>query len=280
MTIAALKDAVGLLFRMPLLWIPGFIGGAFAAILWMTLFVSGAFFTSRLVVIFSLVLLFLLAGMLSVMKKNGGSFRELLDGGITYFFRLLLPELVIGFTLMIVFILCAITFSLLGQVPDAGLLIVLTLGIMIPSLMLTFFFDIAAVYEDKRVFESIQRSVLVVSDHMMEVLSYFIISALLCAGVVFTLMIAWEVLLFDKLRPLMDFTEAQREAFTPEQLIAQIGQDGLLVTALMVFLGILILLPLLYSYKACFYRAIAAGRTRIEQMTYGEYDSKGRWYKY
>jgi len=280
MTIAALRDAIGLLVRMPLLWIPGIIGGLFAAILWMTLFVSGAFFTSRLLVVFSLVLLFLVTGMLSVIKNNEGTMRTLLEGGITYFFRVLLPQLVIGFALMIIFILCTITFALLGQVPDVGLLTVLTLGIMIPTLMLTFFFDIAAVFEDRRVFESIQRSVLLVSDHIMEVLSFFIISALLCTGVVFTLMIAWEVILVDKLRPLMDFTDAQREAFTPEQLISMIGQGGLWVTAVIMFLGVLILLPLLSSYKACFFKIMAVSHRRIEQMTYGEYDSKGRWYKY
>jgi hypothetical protein len=280
MTIAALRDAIGLLFRMPLLWVPGIIGGIFAAILWMTLFVSGAFFTSRLLVIFSLVLLFLVTGMLLVIKNSEGTIRTLLEGGTTYFFRVLLPQLVIGFALMIVFILCTITFALLGQVPDIGLLTFLTLGIMIPTLMLTFFFDIAAVFEDRRVFESILRSVLLVSDNMMEVLSFFIISALLCAAVVLTLMITWEVILFEKLRPLMDFTDAQREAFTPDQLIAMIGQEGLWVTAVIVFLGVLILIPLLYSYKACFYKMIAAGHTRIEQLTYGEYDSKGRWYKY
>jgi hypothetical protein len=280
MVVAALRDAIGLLARIPLLWVPGIIGGIFAAVLWMTLFVSGAFFTGRLLIIFSLVLLLFTTGMLYVIRKDEGTCRTLFEGGINYYFRVLLPQLVIGFTLMIVFILCTITFALLGQAPDVGLLTILTLGIMIPTLVLTFFFDTVAVFEDRRIFESIQRSILLVSEHMLEVLSFFFVSALLCAGVIFTLMIVWEAILFDKLRPLMDFTDAQREAFTPEQLLAMIGQDGLWVTAVMIFLGLLILIPLLYSYKACLYKKMAGSGSRIEQMTYGEYDSKGRWYKY
>ena len=265
---------------MPLLWIPGIVGGAFAAIIWLTLFFSGAFFTSRLLIIFSLVLLFFTTGMLTVIRSNEATGRALLTGGITYYFRVLLPQIVIFSVLILVFILCTITFALLGLASDIGLLSALTFGIMMPTLMLTFFFDTAAVFEDRKVYESIQRSVLLVSNHMMEALGYFIVSALLCAGVIFGMMIVWEAILFDKLKPLMDFTDAQREAFTPDQLIAMIGQDGIWVTAIIIFIGVFILLPLLFSYKACFYKKMASRGVMIEQQTYGEYDSKGRWYKY
>jgi hypothetical protein len=275
-----LREAVRLLFRMPLLWIPGIVGGAFGAIIWLTLFFSGAFFTSRLLVIFALVMLFFTTGMLVVIRNNEATGRALLNGGMSYYFRVLLPQIVISSVLILVFILCTITFALLGLASDIGLLSALTFGIMMPTLMLTFFFDTAAVFEDRKVFESIQRSVLLVSNHMMEVLGYFVVSALLCAGVIFGLMIVWEVMLFDKLRPLMDFTDAQREAFTPDQLIAMIGQDGIWITAIILFIGVFILLPVLYSYKACFYKKMASRTVMIEQQTYGEYDSKGRWYKY
>jgi hypothetical protein len=280
MAITELREAIALLVRMPLLWIPGIFGGAFTAIVWLTLFVSGAFFTSRLLVIFSLVLLFLTTGMLSVIRKNETTVGALVEGGLTNYFRVLLPQLVIGFALLLVFILCTLTFALLGLASDIGLLVSLTFGIMIPTLMLTFFFDTAAVFEERRVFESIQRSVLLVSAHMMEVLSFFIISALLCAGVMFGLMIVWEAILFDKLKPIMDFTDSQRETFTPDQFLTMIGQDGMWVTAIILFIGVLILLPVLFSYKACFFKKMASGAITIEQQTYGEYDSKGRWYKY
>lgn len=280
MAIAELREAVALLVRMPLIWIPGIIGGACAAILWLTLFVSGAFFTSRLLVLFSLVLLFFITGMLAVIRNNEATGRALLVGGLTYYFRVLLPLLVIGFSLVLVFILCTIIFALLGSVAEIGLLISLTFVIMVPTLMLTCFFDTAAVFEDRRVFESIQRSILLVSGHVMEVLSFFMVSALLCAGVTLGLMIVWEAILFDKLKPIMDFTDAQREAFTPDQLFALIGQDGMWITAIILFIGVLILLPLLFSYKACFYKKMVSTAVKIEQQTNGEYDSKGRWYKY
>ncbi len=280
MVMAELREAVSLLVRMPLLFIPGIIGGGFAAIIWLTFFVSGAFFTSRLLVLFSLILLFFTTGMYAVIRDNKGTVRNLVIGGVNNYFRVLLPQIVIGFVLLLVFILCMIIFAILGLATDIALLTALAFGIMIPTLVLTFFFDTAAVFEDRRVFASIQRSVLLVSEHMKEVLSFFIVSALVCAGVIIGLMIVWEVLLFDKLRPIMDFTDTQREAFSPDQLITMIGPDGMWVTAGIVFTGILILLPLLGTYKACFYKKMASSSVKIEQQTYGEYDSKGRWYKY
>jgi hypothetical protein len=280
MALAELKEALALLVRIPVLWIPGIIGGAFAAITWLTLFISGAFFTGRLLLLFTLVLFVFTTGMVSVIRHDETTVRALVGGGLNYYFRVLLPQLVILFALLFVFILCTITVALLGLASDIGLVTFLAFGIMIPTLMLTFFSDMVAVFEEKRVFESIRRSVLLVSNHMMEVLSFFMVSALLWAGVIFGLMIVWEAILFAKLEPIRNFTEAQKEAFSPEQLLAMIGQDGIWVTAIILFTGVLILLPILHSYKACFYKKMAGSTVMIEQETSGEYDSKGRWYKY
>lgn len=280
MALAELREAVALLVHRPLLWIPGVIGGAFAAIIWLTLFVSGGFFTSRLLVIFSLVLLFFTTGMISLFRHDETTLGALVSGGWNYYFRVLLPQIVIGFIFMLILVLCTVIFALLGLASDIGLLFALTFGIMIPTLILTFFSDTAAVFEDRRVFASIQRSILLVSNHMKEVLSFFIVSALLSAGILFGMMMVWELILFEKLKPVMDYTDAQREAFTPDQLVAMIGQDGIWVTAVILFIGVLLLLPLLFSYKACFYKKIASNTVMIEQQSYGEYDSKGRWYKY
>jgi len=231
-------------------------------------------------VIFSLILLFFTTGMLSLFRHDETTPGALVSGGWNYYFRVLLPQIVIGFIFMLILVLCTVIFALLGLASDIGLLSALTFGIMIPTLILTFFSDTAAVFEDRRVFASIQRSILLVSNHMKEVLSFFIVSALLSAGILFGMMMVWELILFEKLKPVMDYTDAQREAFTPDQLVAMIGQDGIWVTAVILFIGVLLILPLLFSYKACFYKKIANNTLMIEQQSYGEYDSKGRWYKY
>jgi hypothetical protein len=52
------------------------------------------------------------------------------------------------------------------------------------------------------------------------------------------------------------------------------------ITAIIFFIGVFLLVPLLFTYKACFFRKLAHGTTVSSQETTGEYDSKGRWFKY
>ena len=63
----------------------------------------------------------------------------------------------------------------------------------------------------------------------------------------------WEAALYDKLEPLTHYTEAQIQAFTPDQLAALIGPDGTWITAGVLFIACLILVPVLFTYKACFF---------------------------
>jgi hypothetical protein len=280
MAFEELREAITLLKKSPLLLLPGAVGGIFIAILWLSVNISGAFFSSRLLVIFALIFIFFTTGMFAMIKTGEGRLSSMVKGGIQYYFRVLLPQMVIVFMVLLVFTLCMITFSLAGLASDIGLLTVLTFAIMIPTLILTSFFDTAAVFEDRHVFESIQRSIILVSTHMSAVISFFALWAGICAGILFGFMIIWEAILFDKLKPIMDFTDAQREAFTPDQLMAMIGTEGVWITALILFVAVFIIIPITYSFKAVFFKKIADSTIIIQQQTAGEYDSKGRWYKY
>jgi hypothetical protein len=279
MALESFRESLRLLGRMPLLWVPGILAGIFAAGLWLLLNATGPFFTSRLMVITTLILLVFVVGALVLIRDGSGDIQAMIHGGVKYYFRVLLPLLVICFTLVIIFFLLIVTFGLTGTTPDPEMVGLLTFCVMIPTLMLGFFFDMAAVFEDKKVFESIQRSILLVSTNMMEVISFYIISALAGFSIIFALMITWEIALYDKLEPLTRYNETQMQAITPEQLMGMIGPDGIWVTAVVLFIGCLVLLPLFISYKACFFKKLISGSVTIQQVT-GEYDSKGRWYKY
>jgi hypothetical protein len=280
MAIAELKEALILLKRMPLLWIPGIIGGLLAAALWVIFNLAGTFFASRLLVISGLVLLLFTTGMLVIIRNDEGDIRAMLAGGLKYYFRVLLPQLVIIFGVMIIVILAIITFGLFGATSDISMVTALSIGFMIPTVILTFFYDTAAVFEDRRVFESLQRSIQLVFSHINDVVAFLFIYAVIFFGIIFSLMLVWEALLFDKLEPITRFNETQLQAFTPEQLIAMIGPGGMWITAVIIFAGLFMLIPLFYSYKACIFKKLARGVIITQQPTTGEYDKKGRYYKY
>ena len=283
MAITELKEAIILLKRLPSLWIPGIVGGILAAALWVTFNLSGTFFASRLLVISGLVLLLFTTGMLVIIRDNEGDFRTMLAGGIRYYFRVLLPQLIIIFGLMFILTLVMVTFSLIGASSDISMVTALTFGFMIPTVLLTFFYDTAAVFEEKKVFESIRRSIHLVMTHINDVIAFLFVCAVIIIGIMVMLMIVWSmflgIFLYDKLEPI-SHNETQLQTFTSDQFIALIGPEGMWITAIILFIGVFLLVPLLYSYKACFFRKLARGATIIQQQTTGEYDSKGRWYKY
>jgi len=280
MAITELKEAISLLKRLPSLWIPGIVGGILTAALWITLIISGSFFAGRLLVIFGLVLLLFTTGLLVIIRNNDGDIRTLLNGGIRYYFRVLLPQLIIIFGVILIFTLVMVTFSLIGAPSDVGMVTALTIGFMIPIVILTFFYDTAAVFEERKVFDSIRRSIQLVMTHINDVIAFLFFCAAIIIGIIFLLMIIWEAFLYDKLEPITRYNETQLQTFTPEQLIAMIGPGGMWITAVILFVGVFLLLPLLYSFKACFFRKLIRGVPVTQQPTIGEFDSKGRWYKY
>jgi hypothetical protein len=279
MAIAELKEALTLVRRMPVLWIPGVAGGLLSAALWVTLNLYGTFFASRLMVISGLVLLIFTTGMLTIIRNGEGGLMALLAGGIRYYFRVLLPQVLIVSGIILIFILFTITFSLFG-ITDMGIGTALAIGFMIPTLLLTFFYDTAAIFEDRRVFDSIQRSIRLVFVHMNKVIAFLLIYVGIFIGIVFALTVVWEAFLYDKLEPISRYNETQLQSFNPDQLIAMIGPTGMWITAAILFTAVFLLLPILYSYKACFFKKLARGTIITQQPTTGEYDSKGRWYKY
>jgi hypothetical protein len=280
MAIAELKEAITLLRKIPSLWVPGIVGGILAAAVWVSLNISGTFFASRLLVISLLVLHLFTTGILVLIRDREGTTKTMLAGGIKYYFRVLLPLLVIVFCIMLVLTVVMVTVSLIGNTIDPAILSALAFGFMIPAVVLTFFYDAAAVFEDKKVFESVQRSAHVVMTRINEVIVFLLVGVVMTFLIVFTLMIVWEAFLFDKLEPITRYNETQLQAFTPDLFIGMIGPEGMWITALMLFIGVFLLVPVLYSYKACFFRSLAGNVVITQQPIAGEYDSKGRWYKY
>ncbi|MDO9549944.1 MAG: hypothetical protein Q7J03_03125 [Methanoregula sp.] len=292
MVLAELKEALGLLRRIPVLWAPGLVTGFLAAALWLIYNTENSFYATRLILICSLIAVFFITGSLAVIRNGSGSIRELFAGSIRYFFQVLLPLLVIIFCTIILIALIMITLSFGGEPANPEFVGIFSIIILIPVAFLTVFFDTAAVFEDRRIFDAIRRSIELVAAQSARVLKFYIISAAVSFVVTFSLMMVWEAALYDKLEPLSRFNETQIAAFTPEQLVGMIGTDGTVVTAICLFFGILVLLPILTTYKACFFRSLARGSPGsqgtqgsqgpipINQQETGEYDSKGRWYKY
>ncbi|MFA6362394.1 hypothetical protein [Methanoregula sp.] len=283
MVLKELQEAVRVVGHTPALWVSGIVAGLLGAVLWIMLNLSGTFFTSRLVIISGLVMGLFVAGTFGLLKKNETGAGTMVREGVRYYFRVLLPWLVIFFVLMLVFVVIMLgTILFTGGSTDYEAAGLCAIFFMVPTLFMAFFCDTAAVYEDLRVFSALRQSIVMVSRNTWKVLGFYVTCCALLFIDFFVFALVWEGLLFNKLEPLTHFNETQFATFTPDQLVTMIGPDGMWVTAAVIFFGVVFLVPLLLAFKATFYRSLIGSGSPtapVQQMT-GEFDSKGRWYKY
>jgi len=282
MVLTSLREAIGLLARKPTLWIAGIIMGLVTGASMLAEAYGGVFYTQPLMLFQFLLLPLLVGGVYGMIKTGAFSASVFLKEGMQHYFRILLPSLVITFAALLTVLLLAIPLLIMGLSAEAGGILGLTMvGVLVSFAFFTFFYDIAAVYEDRKVFDSIRRSVEIVIQHSGKVLLFFIVNVLVLFGIGFIALVAWTAIFADSFEPLTRMNSTELEGLMPQDIFDMIGMEGLWVTAVLYALIIMVITSVLYAYKACFFRRIAGETGAVETpQIQGEYDEKGRWYKY
>jgi hypothetical protein len=277
-----------LLLRNPSLWIAPFICALFGYFQISSAFgESGAFLSEKIGFLLLLAVPFFLAATYGCVKKDDYSIRSYLKEGVSGYFRVLIPGV---FLFLIAMILIVLAFVPLMTGGGELLPFIIIIILLVPFVLLTFFYDTAAIFEDKKVFESIKRSMELNGIKTAEVISFYAVVLLLLIIIGFGLMILWSGLLTDQLMPLVDMTESElnQVATDPEAFMAILGDYGIFVTSIIYALGVFISVLVLLPYKAAFYRDVLLNSVPVETgsvegiggVGMGEYDEKGRWYKY
>jgi len=279
MVLDSLKRAFALLLQNPLLWLPGLAAGALGAADILLQYYLGTFLATRLWFIEALLVPFLLAGAYVQIRSGERGAVAFFAGGTAYYFRILLPSLVIVFAVLATIFLVVLPLALIGAVE--AVLPFVVMGCTIPILFFSFFFDVAAVFEDRKVFDSIRRSVEVVMNRPGKVVFFYLASLGIVLVVAIPLAVIWTALLYDQLLPLASMDPAQVQAFSISMFNEMLGPGGILVSAAFYLAGVTIAGNIIYAFKAVFYRDIC-GETPVgsPMVLQGEYDEKGRWYKY
>jgi hypothetical protein len=276
MVLASLQTALGLL-RSPPFWLPGLAAGAFAGSSFILQAVAGTFLAERLLVLEMVTLPFFLAGLLFMVKTSQETFSSFATGGILGYFRVLLPSIVLIFFILVTILLLLIPLMIIGI---AGTVFpFMAISVSITILIFASFYDTAAIIEDRKVFDSIRRSVEFVLQHARDCGIFYLVVILTSFLIALAGMILWTAVLYDRIAPLASFTTTEIQSFTLEQFNALLGMDGVFITALFLFAGLTVLVAIITCFKACFFADRSPGRTD-EPAQQGEVDSKGRWYKY
>ncbi len=275
MTLKSVTGAASLLRRYPVLWSVGLVMGALAVLDLIVPVYGGAFYTEPLALLQALVMPFLAGGVYGTVRAETFSAGEFLRSGKAYYFRILLPALVLLFGVILTVFLLAIPLAFLGAGAAAGMTPLL-FGVLVSIAFFTFFYDTVAVFEETNVFESIRRSIEFVMNNLGSVLVFYLVNIVVLASLGFAGLLAWTAVFADRLEPLTRMTSAELQTVMPEDILALIGTEGIWISAVVYAVVIVLFSAFLYAYKASFFKN-HAGAPRVEQ---GEYDEKGRWYKY
>ena len=273
----SLREALARMADTPALWITGlYLGGIFALDLLIPA-TGNTILGARIGFLGLCALPFFIGGMYGAIKGDDRGIRGYLGAGARYYFRILIAGTVILAAALLTVILVMVPFTLLGGSPLEFLPAAL-LGVAIPFAFFTFFFDTAAVFEDRKVLDSIRRSVEFVTGSPLRAVIFYLLSLVLGFLIFLPASVLWSFIIADRIEPLVGANITVLQNMTATQLVEIIGVPGLEAGAVIGFLAVTFGATLLFSFKACFYRRAAVAAPAPEAM--GEYDEKGRWYRY
>ena len=273
MFIEALRESL----RYPVIWVAGAAFAAFEAGRLVLALGGDEFFAPRLLVLGTLVLPFLLAGVYGTLREADPSFRRFLAAGVAGYFRVLLPGLVAAFAGALAALVVFVPLSLITGTTAPGLAAPAVLAVMLAVGIVFVFYDTAACFEDRGVFASLRRSAELVAARPGATLAFVLTIVAVLAVTGFALSVAWTAVLFDRLEPLATMTPEELAALGSGGFTAMAGPDGIALGAICYGLFVMLSFVLATTYKARVFRALA-DETPAEAQ--GVYDEKGRWYRY
>jgi hypothetical protein len=274
----SLKEAFARLADTPVLWITGLFMGALFALFLLTQSGGNTTTGSRIVFLGLVALPFFLGGFYGAIRGDNTGLRGYIRAGGRYYFRILLASAVIVSAALLTAFLAMVPVTIIGGSLQAVTTLTL-LGVGIPFAFFIFFFDTAVVFEDRKVLDSIRRSVEFVMVDPKRAVGFYLVN--LATGFLIFLIssILWVSTIADRLQPLVDANQTVFQMnVTAEQMMNLIGVSGLWGGAVIGFFAVTIGGTLLLAFKACFFRRMAPASAAPVQE--GEFDEKGRWYRY
>ncbi|MDD1672082.1 MAG: hypothetical protein LUO82_03670 [Methanomicrobiales archaeon] len=276
MQLESLREGLAYIRQWPVLWSLGLMAGALGTITLFLQFSSGTFYSERIGIIQLIIFPFFIGGGLNIIKEGRGNLSVLVEGGKRYYFRVLLASMVILFAVLVTMLLVIVTLAIIGILPDTAIFPMILAGVLVPILFFTFFYDTALVFEDRKVLDALRRSVEFVINGSIKVVLFIVLNLIIFAGIVIIAFIFWALWLGDRLDLLITQNLTATITMEPSFLLEVLGTDGAFITALVYFVALTVSVTILYAYKAAFFRKYSTTASTPN----GDYDAKGRWYKY
>lgn len=283
MVFASLAEALRAYVKMPLVWVNGAVAAlAILAVYYLTYFVNETAGLAAMVIFFFFFPYFLAGtyGVLIDNNKKKGAFKIYARYG---FRRCLFPNILL--VLLTWFLMNLVTMLLLTFGVSAELALYISLFVVIPLVFFCYFADITAIRHNLTMGQAVKDSARRVALGSFSITVFYLMNIAVIFFASFFLSMVMSFVGFDALLPLAEMTEEALLALTPEELVTLVMTPEI-IQASFVSLAItaFIFVPFFVSYKTYFFKRMlsvyngsAVQHTAEED---GEYDEKGRWFKY
>ncbi|MEA5037690.1 hypothetical protein SDC9_50893 [bioreactor metagenome] len=281
MALKSLTEALGLLGKKPLVWIPGLFA-AFAVLLTYYVFMlfgaTAGFATGAAMLILLPAFLAGTYGLIIGGAFAAADFRKYAAYG---YFRCLITNVLV---LLIGFVLSnTLTYILLMVGISLDIAMYFSIFLIVPLVFFFYFADISAIVHNLSPFRALKDSAFRVAMGSIQITAFYLFNIALIFAAFFIFSGVWSVLASDALMPLAGMTEAEILALSQAELLALFTAPEILSSgAISLAACCLLFLPVFVSYKACFYKRslldLSSHAPREEEE--GAFDEKGRWYKY
>ena len=283
MVFASLAEALRAYVKMPLVWVNGAVAAlAILAVYYLTYFVNETAGLAAMVIFFFFFPYFLAGtyGILIDNNKKKGAFKIYARYG---FRRCLFPNILL--VLLTWFLMNLVTMLLLTFGVSAELALYISLFVVIPLVFFCYFADITAIRHNLTMGQAVKDSARRVALGSFSITVFYLMNIAVIFFASFVLSMVMSFVGFEALLPLAEMTEEALLALTPEELVTLVMTPEI-IQASFVSLAItaFIFVPFFVSYKTYFFKRMltvyngSAVRHTAEED--GEYDEKGRWFKY
>ena len=283
MVFTSLAQAVKAYGKMPHVWISGIFAALAILLTYYLAFTVSEVAGLAVMVIFFFAFPYILAGTYGVLidnNKKKGAFKIYARYG---FRRCLFPNILLVLLTWFLMNLATSLLLIFGVSPEMALYV--SLFVVIPLVFFCYFADITAIRHNLTMGQAVKDSAKRVSAGSFSITAFYLMNIVLLFFASFFMSLVMSFVGFEALMPLTELTEEAVASMPLEELTALVlTPEVIFATVISLAVTALVFVPFFVSFKTYFFKRMltvyngsAYHRPAEEE---GEYDEKGRWFKY
>jgi hypothetical protein len=268
---------------MPHVWISGIFSALAILLTYYLAFTVSEVAGLAVMVIFFFAFPYILAGTYGVLidnNKKKGAFKIYARYG---FRRCLFPNILLVLLTWFLMNLATSLLLIFGVSPEMALYV--SLFVVIPLVFFCYFADITAIRHNLTMGQAVKDSAKRVSAGSFSITAFYLMNIALLFFASFFMSFVMSFVGFEALMPLTELTEEAVASMPLEELTALVlTPEVIFATVISLAVTALVFVPFFVSFKTYFFKRMltvyngsAYHRPAEEE---GEYDEKGRWFKY